>query len=227
VLAKQGVRLERPLTTDAGTFTVGDLLRDTISNYQPEARQIEWICIAIALYLPPQRTWSDKFGHRFSFDDMATALLDRDVASRELPCYGIHILEALTVLCRVDEEYTVLSDSRRTRVRQELTKNVAHLCKTQLRDGSWPEEWHLQYQRRGMRSSNTNSTAHTRVHVTGHHLDWLLLLPRDMMATDDVISRGASWLLGCLLDCPESELIENYCPYSHAGHVLAVLSSSG
>ena len=74
-MAKQGVSLDQELTTQGSVHTVRDLAYDTIATYSHSEPQIEWTCMALILYLPPQKTWIYKFGRQFSFDDMAEELM--------------------------------------------------------------------------------------------------------------------------------------------------------
>lgn len=221
-LAKHGVSLEQELTTQARVFAVADILRDTIANYNSHERQIEWIGMAFALYLPPHKTWIDKFGHRFSFDDLADELLGRDLDSPTLSCAGTHVLEALVVVLRVDADHFLLSEANRARVRQYINGHVDHLARIQSADGSWSKKW-AQERMAVVGSADVDASRHERVHVTGHHLDWMLLLPPEMAPPEDLFRRAAAWLLACLLQCDEKDIVSNYCPYSHAAHILLAI----
>jgi len=222
--AKHGIPLTQELTTDTGTFAVRDILQDTVANYNTNDPQIEWVCIALAMYLPPQRTWVNKFGHRFHFDQMADELMRRQFNSDGLACHGIHLLEALAVLLRADFERPVLSESRRAMIRQHLGKHVTRLTDSQLADGSWPVGWHAYSSPAySVRNSDSPNQRHLRVHVTGHHVDWMYLVLPDMLPSDEVFQRAAEFLQESLLCASQDAIQEHYCPYCHAAHALVTL----
>lgn len=224
-LAKHGVPLGRKLKTDAGVFYVDDLLRAATASFAPGEPQIEWTSMALSLYLPPQKTWLDKSGREFSFDDLARELLGRNVAAKELSCAGIHVLEALAVLLRVDERHHIVSDAVRRRVRERLASCAAHLAETQSPDGNWARDWNSPRGIRGLEPMAATSPRHERVHVTGHHAGWMLLLPDDLTPPDSVFERAAAWLLKSLLEWERTDLMNTYCPYSHAAHVIKTIAA--
>ncbi|HEX7379514.1 MAG TPA: hypothetical protein VF278_20495 [Pirellulales bacterium] len=222
-LARQGVPLARKLSVGDDVFSVEDILADATANFDRDAPQIEWTAAALAMYLPPRKDWFDQHGRRCSFDDLATELLRRDVRSRELSCAGIHVLEALVLLLRVDERYGILSSVQRQRTREYLGRHVAGLTKTQADDGGWSINWSDTTKVRPDVAPHT--MGHQRVHVTGHHVDWMLMLPADMMPSQDVFDRAAAWLLASLLGWDQANLTNTYCPYSHAAHVIKTLTA--
>lgn len=224
-LAKHGVPLGRKLKTDAGVFYVDDLLRAATASFAPGEPQIEWTSMALSLYLPPKKTWLDKSGREFSFDDLARELLGRNVAAKELSCAGIHVLEALAVLLRVDERHHIVSDAVRRRVRERLASCAAHLAETQSPDGNWARDWNSPRGIRGLEPMAATSPRHERVHVTGHHAGWMLLLPDDLTPPDSVFERAAAWLLKSLLEWERTDLMNTYCPYSHAAHVIKTIAA--
>lgn len=222
-LGKHGVSLEQEVTTATGRFSVRDVVRDTVANYTTDAPQIEWMCMSLAMYLPPNTRWVNKFGQGFSFDDMADELLRRRFDSEGLSCHGIHLLEALVVLLRVDQQHPVLSQEQRTKTRDHLARQVTHLVQTQDQDGSWGSGW---YRRRpSALPVRAETDTASRVHVTGHHVDWMLLLMPDMLPPDETFQRSAEFLQASLLAASGEEIQSHYCPYSHAAHVLMVLTS--
>src|SRR5262249_41994153 len=62
VLGELGVPLDRPVSTAGGARTVAALLADSLANFDLDKREPEWTALAYALYLPPRKQWTDKFG---------------------------------------------------------------------------------------------------------------------------------------------------------------------
>jgi hypothetical protein len=50
------------------------------------------------------------------------------------------------------------------------------------------------------------------------------LLPRDLLPPDQVFERAAPFLLKALLAAKDEDLVNYYCPYSHAAHSLLLLT---
>ena len=224
-LAKHGVALDEHITLGQETFTVRDMLLDTISIFNFSEPQIEWNCIALTLYLPPQKEWTNKFGTTFSFDAMAAELLKRELGSRHSSCYGIHLLEAQAILLRADDEYDLLSPAVRKKIHNHLIRQISALERTQLPDGSFNKIWYApDLPASSISSIFAETDRNSRVHITGHHIDWILLLPDDMLPPNDVFDRAGHFLLSSISACEERDLHRHYCPYSHAARVLLLLT---
>ncbi len=227
-LAKHGVPLREQITIHSQSFDVKDLLRDTMANFNLKESEIEWNFIALMLYLPPQRSWIDKFGTHYSFDDLAEELLVRKAQPEAQPCFGIHRLEGLALLLQLDHAHHLLSPASRNGVVAYLAQEVKLLIATQSEDGSWPETWYLQEASGtdGASARHRTINIHRRVHVTGHHVDWLLLLPSDLIPHATVFENAGQFLLKAILSAEDEDLLKHYCPYSHAAHSLRLLSSN-
>ena len=111
----------------------------------------------------------------------------------------------------------------RLRVLDFLERQVDHLRRTQESDGTWPPNWYVARQAAEQHRNLTQDEIDQRVVVTGHHLEWLLRFPAEHPLSDAALARAASWLETQLAAAPQSTLAEQYCPYSHAAHVLQIL----
>jgi hypothetical protein len=232
VLAEAGVPLTRPLSTARGASTVGALLDDSLANFDLKAGEIEWSALAFALYLPPRTSWADKYGRVTTFDQLAGEMMRRPV-DEKTSCGGTHLLYSLTILLRADQQRPVLSPPTREAVRAFLAAKVKGLAASQRAAGYWTLDWYLHD---GGSSDGTSAgdphepalepdpKSANEVLVTGHHLEWMMLLPADLRPPDACFIRGAGWLLGRLASDPLPMLVEHYCPYSHAALVLWALS---
>ena len=114
VLAEAGVPLSTPLTTGRGQASAQRLLDDTLANFDLKQAEPEWSALSVVLYLPPQRSWTDKYGKVLTFDDLAEELMDRTFQAN-LPCAGTHLIYTLTALLRADEQEPVLTPTVRAK----------------------------------------------------------------------------------------------------------------
>lgn len=59
--------LSTPIHLEAGTYSVADMLSESVANFSFEQREPAWTAMAYAKYLPPQREWINRFGKQTSF----------------------------------------------------------------------------------------------------------------------------------------------------------------
>jgi len=172
ILAESGVPVLTPASTASGhTGTVRHLLQDAIMRYSPSLEQ-EFITIALALYLPPAATsWTDQYGNKYTFDDLAEALLRMDHGQG--PCGGCHVPYALVVLLRVNDMHPILS----LRVRDKTLRWLADLSRvleeSQRSTGGWDLAWPLL----AKIDEAFRDPCLDRITMTGHHLEWIALAP--------------------------------------------------
>jgi hypothetical protein len=223
-LAELGVPLGQVVTTTGGERNVRDILNDTLAKFNPEQREIEWSALALALYLPPQRSWRDKFGTEYSLDYLAEKLMNR-LLWEGLPCGGTHGLYTLAILARVDEGSPVLSSAIRAKVQEHLRQRVSEVVRTQAPDGSWLPEWYLGRRAESVRPDAAPGSDWGRVLATGHHVEWLILLPAEWQPPRECLLRAARWLEVRLAADPNDVVVDHYCPYSHAAKVLSTLAA--
>jgi hypothetical protein len=221
------VPLNTPISTAGGTRTVEAILDDSLANFDLKEKEIEWSALAFALYLPPQATWVDKFDRVHSFDDVAAELMRRPFDAK-LSCGGTHLLFTLAVMLRVDEATPIFSPSVRGEIRAHLGEIVLQVESCQSAAGFWQPDWyrHADSEKPVRVATLVNSASWPQVLATGHHLEWLMLLPPDLLPSQECFLRGARWLHERLLNDPNEVLTTHYCPYSHAGRVLMLLTET-
>jgi hypothetical protein len=224
VLGALGIPLDRQVRLGPkGEGVLGWVLDDLKSNFLLQG-EIYWDAIALALYVPPARTWENKYGDRFTFDALTEELLSRP--QTDSACAGTHRLISLTVIFLADERTAVLSEPTRRKLRSHLAEVARMLVDRQHPDGSWGMDWHEP------RSADPGAAAHGsdlrwRVVPTGHHLEWLMLLPDGMRPPDPVFGRAAAWLLSALVGETKKDgnwLKQNYCPATHAIRSVRILA---
>jgi hypothetical protein len=208
-LAEVGSPLNQPLTlAQDRAVTLADLLRDSLAIFHLDRGELAWTAVAYALYLPPRSHWHDREGRRYTFDDLADALMQDQLG--ETSCGGAHVLHALTILLRADADHAVLSRDSRERLRRHLEDSVATAVAAQHADGYWTIAWH-QWPMPPMRVADTPAT---RLLATGHLLEWLTYLPPDLHPNASVYQSAAAWLLSTLT--PTQAGAADYCATVHA-----------
>jgi hypothetical protein len=225
VLAGIGIPLAQSIKLAGDkTATLQIVLDDLKANFVWEG-EIFWDAIALALYVPPLRAWKNKFGQEFTFDQLTEELLQRSPG--ESPCGGTHRLITLTVILRVDDQRSILSPTVRERVIRHLSEVVALLTRIQRQDGSWDAKW-VEALTGVTNSHPIRIDSETeRVMVTGHHLEWFVLLPENLRPETSTIIRAGDWLFSTSLHLSEDAgwVRQWYCPLSHAARMIRQLSA--
>lgn len=214
-----GIPLSQPLTIGEETFTLADVLSDSIANFHLGQQELQWTALAYAVYLSPTREWTNKFGDTTTFDMLVARLIESPLW--ESSCAGTHLVSTLTTIYRVDTENTpILAPPTRETLRERLEQFAKCACETQKTDGSWDLEWYRGALRDSKRILPTDSTLADRLLVTGHLAEWLLYLPEDFGVPDHVIKNAALWLLPVLTAQSVRQTAESICPSTHAACVL-------
>lgn len=223
VLAGLGLAADQPVRLPGGRAgTLQLLLDDLVANFVLEG-EIFWDVVPLILYLPPERAWRNKHGREFTFDAVARELLGRPLDRS--PCAGSHRLSALAILLRADAERPVLSDEVRAEVRGHLQTVAGVLTESQRPQGFWDETWsdHMP----GGRPGRTGHPVLGPLIATGHHVEWLLLLPPDLRPPDEVFARAGRWLPGAVLELSADKRAlasPAYCPLVHAARSALLVS---
>ena len=223
ILAEVGVPLSRRVRTPGGEHTVRNILDDTLANFDLKKQEIEWSALSVALYLPPRNSWFDKYGQRFTLDDVATELMARLYRPR-LSCAGTHLLYSMTALMRADEQYAVLTPGVREELREKLREAACALPRSQSPDGMWGADWASPLRETAGAGSPGAAPRGDQILATGHHVEWLMLLPPDMAPPRECLLAALRGLQVRLQADDPQLMRQNYCPYSHAARVLRVLS---
>jgi hypothetical protein len=153
----------------------------------------------------------------------------RELLRRRLkhtPCAGTHVLAALAVMLRVDASIPVLSSAVRAEVQDYLRTVVNTLIGCQCPEGYWFPFWYQDLPGVGPLADRVPMGKTGQILATGHHLEWLVLLPSHLQPPHQVFARGARWLSEALME--ESRdgewVVQNYCPATHAARSLLLLS---
>ena len=223
--AELGLPLTTPIHVTGRAMTLADLLHDSVDNFYLKEKEIEWTATALFLCLPPQSEWTNRYGEQFTFDDLAREILRRRFGDSS--CGGSHLLYSLAVLVRVDRVCPVMSEPVRQAVVSRLRECVAALVRSQGAEGYWTRAW---YQRIDaapkVRQLTPPDTLSDRLLITGHVLEFMLVLPAEMQPQGDVFNRGGAWLHQRLQRMSAADVKADYCPYTHCLKVLEILSAA-
>lgn len=211
VLAMTGMPSTTRLMVHGREATIANAVSYCMWNFTLD-EECAWDAIVLALYLPPEREWRNKYGEMISFDEISRYLLAVDLA--QTSCYGCHVYFALAALVNIDTRTRVMTDSCRADAMAALQAASEHLRRAQRADGSWSAAWRNSELPRANLVSRLEA-----VTVTGHTLEWLAFVPR-LRIDDSMVRRALAFLVGTLLESPSAELAEEFSAYSHAANAL-------
>lgn len=220
VMAETGVPLSQEIRTSRGEFTLRDVLSDSLAQFHLSQRELAWTAYAYTFYLPPQRTWINRYGEQFSFDDVATELLNRPLASES--CSGMHLVSALlAVSCIASEGIDIISSETQVRIDDRLAEWLSLAIANQHYNGSWnPEWWDNNLSARHSLSRSDATADELCLIATSHITEWLFALPNRFRVPEDTMIKATHWLLSRIRSASEEEMIDQYCGYSHACTIL-------
>jgi hypothetical protein len=213
--AELGLPLSTPITILEQSFSIRDLLQDSVENFDIRQEELPWTAVAYALYLAPQRQWTNRFGESFDFDELVSTLME--VPLDRASCGGTHLLYALTIVSRVDSSMAYLSDLVRQRVFEYLRKCTMIAANSQHTQGYWPWDWHT---KDGSdpdgQSASPRDVCTARLVVTGHLLEWLEMLPVEVQPPAQVYRSAARCMCEMLRNDLRRADFDGFCPRVHA-----------
>lgn len=211
-------------SADQEPYQVRDLLRTSLAEFHLNQAEMSWTTTAYALYLPPQLHWFNRYGERYDFDDLTRALIAKPLHSES--CSGIHLMQALTTIMKVDRDARILRDDTRARLDDYLLVRVQDAVQSQLPDGSWPVFWATSsLDSEGSPRASLRATFARRLTIAGHLLEWFQMLPSDRQPPESTIRNGLLWVIPQLLSIDDDHFPTEICPCTHA--LLAVEGALG
>lgn len=175
VLGEVGVPLSTLVTTETGRQgTIGDLLQDSIKRFFLESSDLEFMGIVLSLWLPPTKSWTDRFDQTHTFDDLIEALIARPLGDGS--CGGCHVPYAVAVILQVDSNIPILSATSRSRAMTWLNALSEIIDQSQLSQGGWDRKWIG----KGRVKTVFGDELLERITITGHHLEWIAIAPEQV-----------------------------------------------
>ena len=214
VLGEMGLPSDSAVRVESRDCRVVDGLVDLMARFNLED-ELEFATVAFCHYLPPTRKWRNRHGQEISFDAIARTLVQQQGGV----CYGTHRLYALATLLNANKQSLILSSVSRALVMKALKQASRALEKSQVPDGLWDGSWSDPTAKR-----NAPPRLTELITSTGHHLEWIALVPREIAPGDDTIRQAAVSLAHKILSTPSAQLDLHYGPLSHAANALMLLS---
>jgi hypothetical protein len=218
-LTEAGVSLSEPVFTPGQRTpqTIADVLEQALADFRLDETEVEWSALAFGLWLPPHKDWYTRTGRHVSLDSIAERLLRGDL--RLGVCCGTHRVYSLAALLRLDDDHHILSASRRAEIEDHLRRVRDLLTACQFPDGHWPSNW----------PEGAEALAHPiddelalKVIATGHHLEWLAIVPVEFHPPREQIRKAAAWAIATTLAQTPEEIQQRYTFFSHVGTALAL-----
>ncbi len=214
ILGEIGIPSNRQIVVWDQTTTVAETVRAAAVNCDLN-QELDFSVAVFAYYLPPQRTWTNKFGEEISFDILCDRLCDRPLGTGG--CGGCHAMYSLAIVLSADRHHEILSEASRRKVRSTLAQAIHTLQETQREDGTWDLHW---FDPKAPQERDLSTTTM----ATGHTLEWLAVAPPDIMNDPEMVSRGCEGALRLLMDAPQTLLDTEYNYYTHVANALKLWS---
>jgi hypothetical protein len=190
-----------------GTYSISNLLSDSVANFSFDQHEPAWTAIAYAKYLPPGKDWKNRFGETTSFSKMTDYLLNVKLNSQS--CAGTHIFQALASIERAHRKYAILDQQTDERLAAYLQTTLREITERQLADGSWGGNWC-----QAASSGGQSDSVRQRILVTGHLLETLNGLDPSRRLPSETYMRAALWLRHSLNSDEVNGM--SICPFTHA-----------
>lgn len=211
VLGKLGLSSESPLRTESGSCTIREALRGLQDTFSLSGDS-DWPITAFAYYLPPSTSWSNRWGRRFTFSEVARALLGRTIG--EGTCFGTHTLNLLALLLNSDSIHAILEPAVAAEIHSRLLKVSSILQTTQHSDGGWGEDW---WEPDGPGKPTTiRQHSHSTLHITGHHLEWFAICDSHCCPSSSCIHRAISYCRRAISSTTSKNVAQSICNHEHA-----------
>ena len=213
--------------------STGSVSPTELAMFYLDRLEYEWSTISYIRYLYPLKQWRNKYGERVGVDALVKELMEK--APEAGPCDGLHRLEALVLLYRVDEaaqaagQKSILSKNDRCKMLGYMKRVSELLVAAQSPEGFWTRQWSKGTPPAELKdevdAKAKTAAMHNKLLVTGHQLEWLALAPEQVQPPRETIVRAGQWITRTLLEIDQKELIDTYGPYSHAARALCLWRS--
>lgn len=216
VMAEVGLSSRKRVVVDGHDFQLGDGIRVMLADFTL-ADEVEFAAIASAQWLPPTSEWQNRHGQVLSFNSIAQRLVKQETDGA---CSNIHRLYALAVLLRVNSQYHILSDECQGEVEGALAKASDLLNGSLGPNGLWNMAWADP----SIFGRRLLVTPKDEILVTGHHLEWIALVPERLRPKKELVKLATASLAATLANTDPALLTYCYGPVTHAARALCLLA---
>jgi hypothetical protein len=219
VLGEVAVPSTTAVRTSSGRVgDVAELYQDAVLRFSL-AQELEFVACALAYWQPPLKTWKDQFGNEYGFDQLLSKLIATPFGKGA--CGGCHVPYAVVVILRVDEDYSILSSAMRNAAQKWLAGLSHWLEDRESPLGGWDKSWG----KLGVVPFLYGDDLLDRITITGHHLEWMSLVPNDSpLPSEFVIKRAVAAIRRDVRALPALPYrsFKTLLPVSHAARALAL-----
>ncbi len=214
------------IEVDGKTRRLSDAIRECVANFYLQENELAWSATAVALYLPPQKEWTNRFGEKCNFDQLVDELFKRRFEDNS--CAGPHLLEALTLIYAISLEEDILEVETKQKLKTRLHSILDAVIQGQHETGYWRVDWFVEVPEYDMPFDKPHvwtpkDDDESRLLATSHLVEWMLDLPEEFDVPDEALSKAGQWMLRYLkTKRPEDNV--PICPYGHAIRDLELLS---
>lgn len=212
-LAALGIPLDQPLVLRDSRANVEDLLNESIANFSLGQAELAWTATAYSHYLPPQRSWKNRFDEECSFSTLLNQMID--VGYDQQSCGGMHVLESIIAILTADGIHDILTPQARVRGNEFLIESMELVVKNQRPTGDWGLDWN---------GKKSLPNIGNDVLITGHLLD-LLSQSRRIPPSHSAVAQGVAWAANQLTNWSKNKAAFSVCPLTHVLRVMAHHSS--
>ncbi|MDR1480602.1 MAG: hypothetical protein LBJ00_16860 [Planctomycetaceae bacterium] len=219
LMALSDVPISTPATTSSGRGgTIADILHDTIMNFDWD-KELEFVGCSLTLWLPPEKSWTNQFDDRFTFDELMDRLLTIPLGKGT--CGGCHVPYTVVTLLRVNEQCPILTYKTQRSAKMWLRNVVCLLEKNQLSDGSWSRDWG----NTGQQDTLYGDDLLDKITIVGHHLEWQAVAPVDCRLSRECIKRAVIAVNRQIeqLPVPRHRSFKTILPCSHVAKAMCML----
>lgn len=217
VMGELGLSTDREITfTDNSKAKLADVVKASLYEFDLD-QEIEFTAVAYSRWLPPSTSWKNRRGVKTDFDELCQKLLGKPLGKSS--CLGIHNLYALANIYRVNQLYKIVSDKTSKAIETRLSEVSGLLSINQRQNGLWNQDWAT------ISFSNKMATqsALEEITATGHHLEWISIVPAHLRPDISVVLRAANALAHIVIALDDASVSGAYAPCSHAVRSLLML----
>ncbi|MDR0608499.1 MAG: hypothetical protein LBG58_00125 [Planctomycetaceae bacterium] len=220
LMALSDVPISTPVTTSSGYVgTLADILQDTIMNFH-WGQELEFIGCSLAFWLPPEKSWTNQFDEKFTFDDLMKHLLEPPLGKG--CCGGCHVPYTVVTILRIDSEYSPILSPKTRQQAEQWIKNVAKIIETnQLPDGTWERDWGKTEQKGFLYGDKTLDA----ITLLGHHLEWIAIANEAWRPSKDCVNKAVIAVSEQIGSLPELRYrsFKTVLPCSHAAKAMCLM----